>query len=59
MVAVGCNDGSVKILNVWTGRILANHQLGKAPVTALAPARKRPGLAAGTADGHVCLLAIS
>jgi len=59
VVAVGCNDGSVKILNVWTGRILANHQLGKAPVTALAPARKRPGLAAGTADGRVCLLAIS
>jgi WD40 repeat protein len=55
-VALGCGDGAVRVLNGGTGAAVATFELTGA-VTALSFARDKPALAAGTANGQVCLLA--
>jgi hypothetical protein len=57
-LAAGCADGSVKILNPSSGAVLATHSLGTAAITALAFARNKVALAAGTQSGQVSLLAL-
>ena len=57
-LAVGCADGSVKILNPTSGAVLATHSLGSTPVTALAFAKDKVALVAGTQSGQVTMLAL-
>src|SRR5207245_11156308 len=57
-LAVGCADGTVKILNPSNGAVLATHNLGTAPITALAFAKDKLALAVGTQSGQVTLLAL-
>ena len=57
-VAAGCGDGTVKILNPSSGAVLAAHGLGTTAVTALAFAREKVALAAGTQSGQVTVLAL-
>jgi hypothetical protein len=57
-LAVGCGDGTVKILNPSTGAVLATHGVGSAAVTALAYAKEKVALAVGTQSGQVALLAL-
>jgi WD40 repeat protein len=56
-LAAGCGDGIVHVVNPETGAVVAKHAMGGAPVTALAYARGKMALAAGTASGQVTLLA--
>ena len=58
LLAVGCGDGTVKILNPSSGAVLATHNVGNAAVTALAFAKEKLALAAGTQSGQVTLLAL-
>ena len=58
-LAAGCNDGTIKVISVGTGRNVASFRLGGAPVTALWFCKDKPGLAAGTAEGKVGLIAMS
>jgi len=57
-LAVGCNDGTVKILNSSSGTVLATHNLGITAITALAFAKDKLALAAGTQSGQVTMLAL-
>src|SRR5205814_8115984 len=57
-VAAGCGDGTVKILNPSSGAVLATHSLGATAITALAFAKDKVALAAGTQSGQVTLLAL-
>jgi WD40 repeat protein len=57
-LAVGCGDGTVKILNPATGAVLATHNLGSAAITALAFAKDKLALAVGTQSGQVTMLAL-
>jgi WD domain, G-beta repeat len=57
-LAAGCADGTLKILNASSGAVLATHALGTAAVTALAFARDKLALAAGTQSGQVSMLAL-
>jgi WD40 repeat protein len=57
-LAVGCADGSVKILNPSSGAVLATHNLGTAAITALAFAKDKLALAVGTQSGQVTMLAL-
>jgi hypothetical protein len=57
-LGVGCNDGTVRVASVGAGRVVACFRLGAAPVTALSGANRRPGLAVGTGDGGVGLVAL-
>ena len=57
-LAVGCNDGTIKVISVGAGRLVSSFRLGGAPVTALSFASDKPGLAAGTGEGHVGLMAV-
>jgi hypothetical protein len=43
---------------VGAGRLVSSFRLGGAPVTALSFASDKPGLAAGTGEGHVGLMAV-
>jgi len=56
-LAAGCGDGTVHIVNPETGAVVAKHAVGGAAMTALAYARGKMALAAGTASGQVTLLA--
>jgi hypothetical protein len=58
-LAAGCNDGTIKVISVGTGRNVANYRLGSAPITGLWFCKDKPGLAAGTAEGKVGLIAVS
>jgi hypothetical protein len=57
-LAAGCADGSVKILNPGSGAVLATHSLGTAAITALAFAKDKVALIAGTQSGQVTMLAL-
>ena len=57
-LAVGCADGSVKILNPSSGAVLATHSVSSVAVTALAFAKEKLALAVGTQSGQVTLLAL-
>jgi WD40 repeat protein len=57
-LAVGCADGTVKILNPATGAVLASHNLGSTAITALAFAKDKLALAVGTQSGQVTMLAL-
>jgi hypothetical protein len=57
-LAAGCVDGSVKILNPLSGAVLATHNLTTVPITALAFAKEKVALAAGTQAGQVTILAL-
>jgi hypothetical protein len=57
-LAAGCADGSVKILNPASGAVLATHNLTTVPITALAFAKDKVALAAGTQAGQVTMLAL-
>jgi WD40 repeat protein len=57
-LAVGCGDGTVKILNPSSGAVLATHSVGSTAITALAFAKEKLALAAGTQSGQVTLLAL-
>jgi hypothetical protein len=57
-LAVGCADGSVKILNPSSGAVLATHSVSTVAVTALAFAKEKLALAVGTQSGQVTLLAL-
>jgi hypothetical protein len=57
-LAAGCADGTVKILNPASGSVLATHNLGTVPITALAFAKEKVALAAGTQSGQVTMLAL-
>ena len=57
-LAVGCADGSVKILNPSSGAVLATHTVSSVAVTALAFAKEKMALAVGTQSGQVTLLAL-
>ncbi len=57
-VAAGCGDGTVKILNPSSGALLATHGLGATAITALAFAKEKLALAAGTQSGQVTMLAL-
>ena len=57
-IAVGCGDGSVKILNASSGAIVATHNPASVAITALAFAKEKLALAAGTQSGQVAMLAL-
>ena len=57
-LAAGCADGTVKVLNPSSGAVLATHSLGATAITALAFAKEKLALAAGTQSGQVTLLAL-
>ena len=57
-LAVGCADGTVKVLNPSSGAVLATHNLGTTAITALAFAKEKLALAAGTQSGQVTMLAL-
>jgi hypothetical protein len=57
-LAAGCADGTVKILNPASGAILAMHAVGTAAITALAFAKEKLALTAGTQLGQVSMLAL-
>jgi len=57
-LAVGCADGTVKILNPSSGAVLATHNVGTAAITALAFAKDKLALAVGTQSGQVTMLAL-
>jgi len=57
-VAAGCGDGTVKILNPSSGALLATHGLGATAITAMAFAKEKLALAAGTQSGQVTMLAL-
>lgn len=57
-VAAGCGDGTVKIINPSGGAVLATHGLGTTAITALAFAKEKLALAAGTQSGQVTMLAL-
>ena len=57
-IAAGCGDGSVKILNSSSGAVLATHNAGTTAITALAFAKEKLALAAGTQGGQVAMLAL-
>ena len=57
-LAVGCADGTVKILNAASGAVLATHKLGTVAITALAFAKDKVALVAGTQSGQVTMLAL-
>jgi hypothetical protein len=57
-VAAGCGDGSVKIVHPSTGAVIASHGIGTAAITALAFAKEKLALAAGTQSGQVTILAL-
>jgi hypothetical protein len=57
-LAVGCGDGTVKILNPSSGAILATHNVTTVPITALAFAKDKLALAVGTQSGQVTMLAL-
>src|SRR5229473_760193 len=57
-LAVGCADGTVKILNPSSGAVLATHSVGNAAITALAFAKDKLALAVGTQSGQVTMLAL-
>jgi WD40 repeat protein len=57
-LAAGCADGTVKVLNPTSGAVLASHTLGTTAITALAFAKEKLALAAGTQSGQVTLLAL-
>ena len=58
VLAAGCADGSVKILNPASGAVLATHNLTTVPITALAFAKEKVALVAGTQAGQVTMLAL-
>src|SRR5437899_12834250 len=58
VVAAGCGDGTVKILNPSSGAVLATHSVAVTAVTALAFAKDKMALAVGTQSGQVTLLAL-
>jgi len=57
-LAVGCADGTVKILNPSSGAVLATHTVSTVPITALAFAKDKLALAVGTQAGQVTMLAL-
>jgi WD40 repeat protein len=57
-LAAGCADGTVKILNPASGAVLATHNVCPVPITALAFAKDKVALAAGTQSGQVTMLAL-
>jgi len=57
-VAAGCADGTVKVLNPSSGAVLATHTIGTTAITALAFAKDKVALAAGTQSGQVTMLAL-
>jgi WD40 repeat protein len=57
-LAVACGDGTVKVLNPSSGAVLVSHNVSTVPVTALAYAKDKVALAAGTQAGQVTLLAL-
>ena len=57
-LAAGCADGTVKILNPTSGAVIATHSLATAPIIALAFAKEKLALAAGTQSGQVTMLAL-
>ena len=57
-LAAGCADGTVKILNPASGAVIATHSLGTAAIIALAFAKEKVALAAGTQSGQVTMLAL-
>jgi WD40 repeat protein len=57
-LAVGCADGSVKILNPSSGAVLATHNVSSVAITALAFAKDKLALAVGTQSGQVTMLAL-
>jgi hypothetical protein len=48
----------VKILNPASGTVIATHSVGAVPVTALAFAKQKLALVAGTQAGQVAMLAL-
>jgi WD40 repeat protein len=57
-LAVGCADGTVKVLNPSSGAVLATHTLGTTAITALAFAKDKVALVAGSQSGQVTMLAL-
>jgi len=57
-LAVGCADGTVKILNPSSGSVVATHNVSTVAITALAFAKEKVALAVGTQSGQVTLLAL-
>jgi len=57
-IVAGCGDGSVKILNASNGSVVATHNVATTAITALAFAKDKLALAAGTQSGQVTMLAL-
>ena len=57
-VAAGCADGTVKVINPSSGAVIATHSIGTTAITALAFAKEKVALAAGTQSGQVTMLAL-
>jgi hypothetical protein len=57
-LAVGCGDGTVKIVNPSSGAVPATHGIGTTAITALAFAKEKVALVAGTQSGQVTMLAL-
>ena len=57
VLAVGSGDGTVRIVSVGEGRLLASFPVGPGGVSALAFAAAKPGLFVGTAEGQIAFIA--
>jgi hypothetical protein len=58
VLAAGCGDGAVRVLDPTTGAVVASHAIGTAAVIALSWAREKAALAAGDASGRVVMLGV-
>jgi hypothetical protein len=58
VLAAGCGDGTVKVVDPRTGAIVASHAVATAAIASLAWAPDKAALAAGSAAGHLAILGV-
>lgn len=58
VLAAGCGDGAVRVLDALTGALVASHAVGAAAVISLSWAREKAALAAADASGRVAMLGV-
>lgn len=58
VLAAGCGDGSVRLVDPVTGAVVASHAVATAAVISLSWAREKAALAVGSAAGQVAILGV-
>jgi WD40 repeat protein len=58
VLAAGCGDGTVRVVDPATGAVVASHAVATSAVISLSWAREKAALAAGSAAGHVAVLGV-